>query len=186
MRDVVQVKLPEAPPEAYLAWVDWWRTVERVMQRLELMTSTTRGGGPKLLHGAVPGYLSRVFLEELRRQASHAQRCGNEAVGPLLRADARMMWDASGVLEEQARWIDAWLQDGVVSARLGLTLPGWRVELLRGRVVASMREQVQRHHLGAAARRAESSTRPARRHGELILTLLDTDEPDHALTVHLN
>src|SRR2546423_9478515 len=125
MRGVVEVKLPEAPPEAYLAWVDWWRTVERVMHRLELMTSTGRGGGPKLLHGAVPGYLSRGFLEELRRQAGHAQRCGNEAVGPLLRVDARMLWDASDVLEEQARWIDASLEDGVVSGPVALTLSGW-------------------------------------------------------------
>jgi hypothetical protein len=182
MRDTVQVKLPEAPPDAYVAWVDWWRTVERVMQRLELMTSTSRGNGPRLLHGAIPGYLSRVFLEELRRQAAHAVRCGNETVGPLIRADARLLLDAADVLEEQARWLDAWLEDGVVSARLGLTVPGWRVELLRGRVVTSLRDQVGRHADGEASR--PSSVRPARRRGELILTLLDTDAPDHALTAH--
>jgi hypothetical protein len=183
MRDTVQVKLPEAPPEAYVAWVDWWRTVERVMQRLELMASTGRGCGPRLLHGAVPGYLSRVFLEELRRQAAHAARCGNETVGPMLRGDARLLLDAADVLEDQARWIDAWLEDGVVTARLGLTIPGWRVELLRGRVVASMRDHVTRHFDGEAA--GESSVRPARRRGELILTLMDSDASDHALTADL-
>ena len=182
MSDTVQVKLPEAPPDTYVAWVDWWRTVERVMQRLELMTSTTRGQGPKLLHGAVPGYLSRVFLEEVRRQACHAQRCGNETVGPLLRADPRLLWDAAGVLEEQARWMDAWLEDGVVSARLGLTVPGWRVELLRGNVVARLRHEVRRHFGGT---RSESPPRPARRRGEMILTLLETGESVDALTAHL-
>jgi hypothetical protein len=179
MRDAVQVKLPEAPPEAYQAWVSWWRNVERVMQRLELMASTSRGRGPKLLHGAVPGYLSRVFLEELRRQAGHAQRCGNETVGPVLRGDARLLLDAAYVLEEQARWMDAWLEDGVVSARLGLTLPGWRVELLRGRVVDSLRHNVGRH-IDRQAR--GDSARPSRRRGELILTLMETEESDHALT----
>src|SRR5262249_316598 len=178
MRDAVQVKLPEAPPEAYQAWVSWWRNIERVMQRLELMTSTSRGRGPKLLHGAVPGYLSRVFLEELRRQSGHAQRCGSATVGPLLRGDARLLLDAADVLEEQARWIDGWLEDGVVSARLGLTLPGWRVELLRGRVVESLRHHVRRHV--DRGNQPESPQR-TRRRGGLILSLMESERSDHAL-----
>jgi hypothetical protein len=183
MRPAIQVKLPEGPPDTYLAWVDWWRNVERVIHRLEVMTSTGRGSGPKLVHGPVAGYISRVMLEEVRRQARHALQCENEAVGPLLRADPALLWDAAGVLEAQARWLDEWLEDGVVTARLGVSFPGWRVELLRGRVVESLREQVRRHLRGDGE--TGSPTPPARRRGEMVLTLVDTGDSHDALAAHI-
>jgi hypothetical protein len=180
MRAAIQVELPEAQPQTYLAWVDWWRSVERVIRRLESMTSAGRGEGPMLLHGPVPGYISRVLLEEMRRQAQHAEQCGNEVVAPVLRADPRMLWDALTVLEDQARWLDGWLEDGVVSGRLGLSFPGWRVELLRGRVVASVREQI-RWHLHRMSARGPAQATPMRRRGSLVLTLVETGEPEGAL-----
>jgi hypothetical protein len=183
MRAAIQVELPEAPPRTYLAWVDWWRNVERVMRRLESMTSAgraERAEGPMLLHGPVPGYVSRVLLEEMRRQACHAEQCGNESVAPVLRADPRMLWDAVTVLEDQARWLDGWLEDGVVSGRLGLSFPGWRVELLRGRVVTSVRQQIRRH-LHRTSTRGPVPFTPTRRRGSLVLTLVETGEPDDAL-----
>jgi hypothetical protein len=181
MRATVQVKLPDAPPDTYLAWVDWWRTVERVIDRLERTATEGRAQGPRLLHGAVPGYLSRVFLEEIRRQAHHAKRCGNETVGPVVRADPRLLWDAAGVLESQARWMEGWLEDGVVSARLGLGFPGWRVELLRGHVVDGIREQVRRQVQETAT--SVRTRGNARRRGELILTVVETGDPHDALVV---
>jgi hypothetical protein len=183
MRAAIQVELPEAPPQTYLTWVDWWRNVERVIRRLESMTSAGRAErveGPTLLHGPVPGYVSRVFLEEMRRQASHAEQSGKESVGPVLRADPRMLWDAATLLEDQARWLDGWLEDGVVSARLGLSFPGWRVELLRGRVVTNLREQIRRH-LHRTSIRGPVPFTPTRRRGGLVLTLVETGEPDDAL-----
>src|SRR5207245_926939 len=183
-RAAIQVELPEAPPQTYLAWVDWWRGVERVIRRLESMTSAGRGEGPMLLHGPVPGYVSRVLLEELRRQAHHAEQCGNEAVAPILRADPRMLWDAVTVLEDQARWLDGWLEDGVVSARLGLSFPGWRVELLRGRVVTSIREQIRRD-LHRTSTPGPVPFTPTRRRGSPVLTLVETGEPDDALAHRL-
>jgi hypothetical protein len=184
MRAAIQVELPEAPPQTYLAWVDWWRGIERVIRRLESMTSAGRGEGPMLLHGPVPGYVSRVLLEELRRQAHHAEQCGNETVAPILRADPRMLWDAVTVLEGQARWLDGWMEDGVVSARLGLSFPGWRVELLRGRVVESVRDQV-RLHLHEAATRGPAPALPMQRRGSMVLTLVETGEPEGALADQL-
>jgi hypothetical protein len=183
MPTTIQVKLPDAVPDTYLAWVDWWRNVERVIHRLERMATEGRAQGPALMHGAIPGYLSRVFLEEIRRQAHHAQRCGNDTVGPLVRADPRLLWDAANTVEDQARWLDGWLEEGVVSARLGLSFPGWRIELLRGHVVDDMREQIRRHLREAAEEPV--SIPPARRRGELILTLVETGETDDALAARI-
>jgi anti-sigma B factor antagonist len=91
------IRLPPAPPQAYLAWVMWWREVEELLGS-EMAQAMTAGedGAEAAGHGAtsiVPAHVR--FIEQQARQALSD---GATEISPELSAEPEA-WD---------QWLDYW------------------------------------------------------------------------------
>src|SRR4029450_11974827 len=104
------IRLPAAPPQAYLAWVTWWREVEELLgsDMARAMTAGEDGARPL-------GHEVRSIVPEhvrlLEQQAREALAAGTTEISPELNADTEA-WD---------QWLDYWEGGGSGSRR-------WRSE----------------------------------------------------------
>src|SRR6476620_12074448 len=91
------IRLPTAAPQAYIAWVTWWRDVE---QLLGSDTATPIAAGD--VDGQAPDREARsIILEHVRsleEQAKRASEEGKETISPELSAEPAE-WD---------QWLDYW------------------------------------------------------------------------------
>jgi hypothetical protein len=91
------IRLPTAAPQAYLAWVMWWRDVE---QLIGSDTATAIAAGD--VDGQAPNQEARsIVLQHVRsleEQAKRASEEGEETISPELSADPAE-WD---------QWLDYW------------------------------------------------------------------------------
>jgi len=91
------IRLPTAAPQAYVAWVMWWRDVE---QLLGSDTATAIAAGDD--DGQPPdGEARSIVLEHVRsleEQAKQASEEGKETISPELSAEP----------EEWDQWLDYW------------------------------------------------------------------------------
>jgi anti-anti-sigma factor len=91
------IRLPAAPPHAYLAWVTWWREVEELLgsDMARAMTAGEDGARPL-------GHEVRSIVPEhvrlLEQQARQALAAGTTEISPELNADTEA-WD---------QWLDYW------------------------------------------------------------------------------
>jgi anti-anti-sigma factor len=91
------IRLPAAPPQAYLAWVTWWREVEELLgsDMAKAMTAGEDGARPL-------GHEVRSIVPEhvrlLEQQARQALAAGTTEISPELSADTEA-WD---------QWLDYW------------------------------------------------------------------------------
>ena len=92
------IRLPTAAPEAYVAWVTWWRDVERL---LGSDTPTSIAGGDD--DGQASDRETRSIVVEhvrsLEEQAKRASEEGKETISPELSAEPAE-WD---------QWLDYWV-----------------------------------------------------------------------------
>jgi len=89
------IRLPTAAPQAYLAWVTWWREVEQLLGP-DRATAPGDDDGPTSHQGARSIVVQHVqLLEEQARQASEE---GKETISPELSAEPAE-WD---------QWLDYW------------------------------------------------------------------------------
>jgi len=91
------IHLPTAAPQAYLAWVMWWRDVEQLTG-----SDTATAIGPGDVDGRAPDREARwIVLEHVRsleEQAKRASEEGKETISPELSAEPAE-WD---------QWLDYW------------------------------------------------------------------------------
>jgi anti-sigma B factor antagonist len=91
------IRLPTASPQAYVAWVTWWRDVEGL---LGSDTATAISAGD--VDGQEPDRVARsIVLEHVRsleEQAKRASEEGKETISPELSAEPAE-WD---------QWLDYW------------------------------------------------------------------------------
>ena len=94
---MLTIRLPTAAPEAYVAWVTWWRDVEQLLGS-EAATAIPAGDDD----GQVPGREARsIVLQHVRsleEQAKRALEEGKETISPKLSAEPAE-WD---------QWLDYW------------------------------------------------------------------------------
>jgi anti-anti-sigma factor len=94
---MLTIRLPTAAPEAYVAWVTWWRDVEQLLGS-DMTTATASGDDD----GQAPDPEARsIVLEHVRsleEQAKHASEEGKETISPELSAEPAE-WD---------QWLDYW------------------------------------------------------------------------------
>ena len=89
------IRLPTATPQAYLAWVTWWREVEQLLgPDLAMASGDDDGRAPD--RGARSIVLQHVRL--LEEQAKQASEEGKETISPELSAEPAE-WD---------QWLDYW------------------------------------------------------------------------------
>jgi anti-anti-sigma factor len=93
----LSIRLPTAAPEAYVAWVIWWREVEQL-----LGSDATTAIAPGDADGEAPHREARsIVLEHVRsleEQAKRASEEGKETISPELSAEPAE-WD---------QWLDYW------------------------------------------------------------------------------
>jgi anti-anti-sigma factor len=90
------IRLPTAAPQAYVAWVMWWRDVEQLLGS-DLATAIAAGDDD----GQAPDRARSIVLEHVRsieEQAKHASEEGKETISPELSAEP----------EEWDQWLDYW------------------------------------------------------------------------------
>ena len=91
------IRLPAAAPEAYVAWVTWWRDVEGLLGS-ESTTAISTGH----VDGRAPDREARSIVVEhvrsLEEQAKRASEEGRETISPELSAEPAE-WD---------QWLDYW------------------------------------------------------------------------------
>ena len=91
------IRLPAAPPQAYLAWVTWWREVEELLgSDMARTMAAGEGRADALGHGVesiVPEHVRR-----LEHQAREALADGKTEISPELSAEPEA-WD---------QWLDYW------------------------------------------------------------------------------
>ncbi|TMK22629.1 MAG: STAS domain-containing protein [Actinobacteria bacterium] len=91
----VTIRLPTAAPEAYLAWVTWWREVEQLLGS-DLATAPGDDDGLAPDRGARSIVLQHV--RSLEEQARRASEEGKQTISPELSAEPTE-WD---------QWLDYW------------------------------------------------------------------------------
>ena len=90
------IRLPTAAPQAYVAWVTWWRDVEQLLGS-DLATAIAAGDDD----GQAPDRARSIVLEHVRsieEQAKQALEGGKETISPELSAEPAG-WD---------QWLDYW------------------------------------------------------------------------------
>ena len=90
------IRLPTAAPQAYVAWVMWWRDVEQLLGS-DMATAIAAGDDD----GQAPDRARSIVLEHVRsieEQAKHASEEGKETISPELSAEP----------EEWDQWLDYW------------------------------------------------------------------------------
>lgn len=91
------IRLPTAPPQAYLAWVTWWREVEELLgSDMARTMAAGEDGAQPLGHGVRSIVPEHVRL--LEQQARQALAAGTAEISPELSADTEA-WD---------QWLDYW------------------------------------------------------------------------------
>ena len=88
----VTIRLPTAAPEAYLAWVTWWREVEQLLGS-DLATAPGDDDGLAPDRGARSIVLQHV--RSLEEQARRASEEGKQTISPELSAEPTE-WDRGG------------------------------------------------------------------------------------------
>jgi len=91
------IRLPTAPPQAYLAWVTWWREVEELLgSDMARAMAAGEDDAQALGHGVRSIVPEHVRL--LEQQARQALADGTTEISPELSADPEA-WD---------QWLDYW------------------------------------------------------------------------------
>src|SRR6266498_2436969 len=91
------IRLPTAPPQAYLAWVTWWREVEELLGSDMARAMTAGEDGARALGQGVKSIVPE-HVRLLEQQARQALAAGTTEISPELSADTEA-WD---------QWLDYW------------------------------------------------------------------------------
>src|SRR5213080_3421622 len=119
----VTIRLPTAAPEAYLAWVTWWREVEQLLGS-DLATAPGDDDGLAPDRGARSIVLQHV--RSLEEQAKQASEEGKQTISPELSAEPAE-WDQwLGYWGNRREWLEALARRGTRGHERGRRRPSLR------------------------------------------------------------
>jgi hypothetical protein len=135
----IDIDLPEAPPDLYLAWTKWRRRYHRC-----LLASLRASPGLRQSIRSVHGPLALVwalFSQDIKEQALSARGAGLGYVAPRLRANVKMLPPAIVYLDEPLRWTRSLEVKGARAGRR----PAGDVLALQARVLAAIQREFLLH-----------------------------------------
>jgi len=98
----VTIRLPAAPPEAYLRYLAWWEALDRF-----LADDPAAGPAPQgALWTGATNELAADLAEQLRAQARIALDQGRATVSPILRGDPVVWRIRLGYAARRGQWVD--------------------------------------------------------------------------------
>lgn len=139
MDGTLEIRLPEADHAAYLAWMSYWREVERVMLDNPRLAELAGGESAPFLRDPIADYLSHEIIPQIVEQAEGVG--GDSPVAPVLHVHMDRMPAAIEYVAKRTGWL---MEPGVHEA-LGIIPPSPQVVDLRVRVLVAVRDQVTRH-----------------------------------------
>lgn len=98
--------MPSAPPDLYVRWITWWRTVEQAMLRDPRLEDFASEMSEPFLAGAVALFLSEM-ASSLHDQAVEAESLGLELVEPEVAGPKQFWEEAAQYLETRSSWLDS-------------------------------------------------------------------------------
>jgi hypothetical protein len=99
------VRLPPAPPAAYLRWTARCRELERAMREHPAVASFAAGEGAPFLRDAVADFVSGVLATEILRQAGVASRLGAGLIAPVLEVPSPLVARVAALVRRQVAWL---------------------------------------------------------------------------------
>jgi hypothetical protein len=98
--------MPSAPPDLYVRWITWWRTVEQAMLRDPRLEDLASEMSEPFLVGAVALFLSEM-ASSLHDQAVEAESLGLELVEPEVAGPKQFWEEAAQYLDTRSTWLDS-------------------------------------------------------------------------------
>jgi hypothetical protein len=99
------IRLPPAPPDAYLRWTARCRGLERAMREHPAVASLAAGEGAPFLGDAVADFVSGVVATEILRQARVASRLGARSIAPVLEVPSPLVASVAALVRRQVVWL---------------------------------------------------------------------------------
>jgi hypothetical protein len=135
MAGTMQISLPEAPPQLYLAWMTFIVTLEQAIRGRPRLRSTASRQGLVVSDDAE--LTRRVLVQPLTAEAEGAIRERAGTVTPSVEGSRK---DLSRTADYLLQWGE-WLATTEVMAKLSMTLPPPEVAALRRAVIKTIQEQ---------------------------------------------
>jgi hypothetical protein len=130
-----KIRLPEAPPPHYLRWMGYWREVEALMLSNPALEKFAAEQSAPFIREPVADYLSDIVMPEIIKQASDAERRGQNSAAPVIEVDPDMLAKGLDYVRRRGEWLLTLGRDAV---------PQLDPELveLRSRVLEFLRPQL--------------------------------------------
>jgi hypothetical protein len=112
----IRLVLPPALPARYLAWMAFWREVERKMVESPHLAEVAAEESRPFLHDPVADFLSEKVVAAISRQAHEARSQGAAEVSPVIEGDEPLMRQALEYVAARGRW----LQEPGVAQAMGI------------------------------------------------------------------
>jgi hypothetical protein len=112
----IRLVLPPALPARYLAWMAFWREVERKMVESPQLAEVASQESRPFLHDPVADFLSEKVVASISRQAHDARSRGASEVSPAIEGDEALMRQALEYVAARGRW----LQEPGVAEAMGI------------------------------------------------------------------
>ena len=137
MSEALKIRLPQAQPETYLAWMLYWREIEAVMlQHPPLRELAARESGATFIREPLADYVSHDLVPQIVGAAEQAPR--GALVSPTLEVHAGKAQDVVTSIARRALWLE---QPGVQRA-LGVEPLSAEIVDLRTHVLVTARDQI--------------------------------------------
>jgi hypothetical protein len=132
----VEIVLPEAPPQLYLAWTAFTVAAEQKLRdRRHLRTRASRAG---FVTTPAAHVAHATIVAPLTEQSEAALRDGAATVAPVIEGDTS---ELSAALEYLQRWGE-WLGTSDAFREAGISLPAPEVAALRTLALKALREHL--------------------------------------------
>jgi hypothetical protein len=138
---VLTVRMPSAPPDLYVRWITWWRTVEQAMLRDPRLEDLASEMSEPFLAGAVALFISEM-ASSLHDQAVEAESLGLDLVEPEVAGPMQFWEEAAQYLETRSTWLDRVLSADPPPGLAGVQPLDPKLRVLRVRVIEHVRSAV--------------------------------------------
>ena len=143
----VELTLPPAPPQEYLAWMEHLGSVQQAMLAHRPLERLASAESAPFLNGWVASYAADVVVGDILRQAREAAQKNASDVAPVIKGATSLIIAALSYMERRGAWLD---QDQVCEA-LDIPVLPTRLRELRRRVVERARVQLGGRGQGSAS-----------------------------------
>jgi hypothetical protein len=134
----IRLVLPPALPSRYLAWMAFWREVERKMIESPQLAKIAAEESRPFLHDPVADFLSERVVGAISRQAHEARARGDAEVSPVIEGEQALVRQALEYVASRGRW----LQEPGVAEAMGIEPLEPDLVELRNEALASVTVQL--------------------------------------------